>query len=186
MPITPSGVATRAISSPFGCCQRASSCPIGSSSDAIASSPAAMASIRSALSVKRSMKAALTPFSVAFCTSFAFVAMMVSLFARISSALFSKAERRASCVLWPSIFWACRAAATMSETRAFGLSKLCVCSVIIASPRQRLHHCHSSRYCRHESTHRVHDSREGLRFHCFYVPLSGWHPWPNRPTAHAR
>ena len=72
MPITPMGVATRAMSSPLGRVQRASSRPTGSGSAATSSTPLAMASMRASFSASRSSSAA---------------AMSPALAASISSAL---------------------------------------------------------------------------------------------------
>ena len=62
MPITPIGVLTLAMVSPFGRVHRSSSDPIGSGSSATASNPAAMASTRSASSNSRSNIAGDSPF----------------------------------------------------------------------------------------------------------------------------
>ena len=63
MPITPNGTRMRAMSSPLGRVQRASTVPIGSGWAATSSSPRAIASTRAASSASRSQKAALMPFA---------------------------------------------------------------------------------------------------------------------------
>src|SRR5450631_2293188 len=78
-PMTPSGVATRSITSPFGRSNRARMRPTGSARAAMSSSPLAMASTHGLSSAKRSRKALAVPFALA-------AAMSRSLAARMSGA----------------------------------------------------------------------------------------------------
>ncbi len=83
------GVATRAMSSPLGTVQRASSRPMGSGSAATSSTPLAIASMRLSSSVSRSRSAGVKPLPAAM--SFALAARMSALRARIAAAAASKA-----------------------------------------------------------------------------------------------
>src|SRR6266436_4394404 len=87
MPMTPRGTATRSIASPLGRVQWASTRPTGSGSSAIASSPAAIASIRFGSSARRSRKAGERSSASA---------RSLALAARISGAR-SRTARAASC-----------------------------------------------------------------------------------------
>src|SRR6266404_4190728 len=74
MPITPSGTRTCAMRSPFGRVHSVIVSPTGSGSSATCSTPAAIASTRAGVSVRRSTNAAVSPAAFAFSTSPAFVA----------------------------------------------------------------------------------------------------------------
>ena len=92
IPITPKGTRTLASFRPFGRSKVSSTSPIGSGRAATCLKPSLIPSMRAAVRRKRSCKAVLMPFACAFSRSLAFAAMMVSLFAISSSAIFSSAS----------------------------------------------------------------------------------------------
>ena len=118
--MTPMGVETRAMSSPFGRCQRASSRPTGSGRAAMASRPLAMASMRASSSRRRSRSA-----GVRLCAAFkssALAARMSLAFARIAFAAASNALSFVARSVWRRAFDAARAsspqcASSWSESR---------------------------------------------------------------------
>ena len=73
-PTTPSGVATRSMTSPLGRAKVASTRPTGSGRAATSSRPRAIPTMRSGLSASRSSKAALKPFALASARSRALAA----------------------------------------------------------------------------------------------------------------
>ena len=137
MPITPSGVDTRAISSPFGCCHRANSWPIGSVRRIIASRPVAIASTRSSFSVNRSIKAPLMPLALAAATSLALTSRMAADWVRISLAAACKAAHRDAKSRLPRTDCAARDRVTIAPIRAVAsliLSSCCAISFPFFSP----------------------------------------------------
>src|ERR1700730_6627566 len=91
-PITPSGVATRSIESPFGRSNRASTRPTGSGRAAMASRPLAMASTRERSRASRSRKAGVVPLALADAMSFPLAARMSLSLARIVAAAWRRAR----------------------------------------------------------------------------------------------
>ena len=90
-PITPSGVATRSKSSPFGVVQWASTRPTGSARPATASTPSAIAVTRASSRTRRSRKAGVWPAARACATSCALAARMRGAARRSSAAMARKA-----------------------------------------------------------------------------------------------
>src|SRR5579883_1713091 len=91
-PTTPSGVATRSMTRPFGRSNRARTQPTGSGKAAISSSPRAIASMRFSSSISRSRKAEATPRALAAATSRALAARMSAALPRSDPAAATRAR----------------------------------------------------------------------------------------------
>src|SRR5215831_9366360 len=139
MPITPSGTRTREILSPFGRSHDAIVWPIGSSSAATTSRPAAVASIRFSLSASRSIIALDKPALFASATSSAFARSTVFASARSSFAAASSAARFTAGFASASSAAAARAARPTSNicSRRSGLLAIFTLLIVLSRWRRR-------------------------------------------------